>query len=116
MPATRPRRIVRRAVMALAACVLLLSGYVLSLGAFNWYAGRRQVDTGAMPGTRTFQIATHIYAPLMLYSDGDLPGGRFISTFAIWCRAHGTRTPMTWADSAKTVDNTYRIRAGLEPK
>jgi len=67
VPTTRrPRRIVRRAVLAIVGVVLLVSGYVGSYFAAEWLAGHDAIPTGA-PLSR-------VYAPLMLYERSDLPG------------------------------------------
>ena len=73
MPATRRRRIVRRAVMSLAGVVLLVSGYVSS------YCGVWWMGQNGLISLPTLDVAlTTIYQPITRYVGTDSPGSEYI--------------------------------------
>jgi hypothetical protein len=68
---TRPRRIIRRAVIAVAGTMLLLSGYVTAWLVSRAYgAGLLSSPAGAVIGPA--------FAPIKRYCDAELPGGIFL--------------------------------------
>lgn len=73
MAEARQRRIIRRAVMAVAGVVLALMGYVESFRLFWWCEGHGNADPWA---TATCQMC---FAPLHLYSETRvLPGAAWL--------------------------------------
>ena len=89
----RRRRIVRRAVMALAVVVLMVSGYVSSYLGIAWayYTGRVRSDDG------TRALLQGIYAPADKYADSDLPLSAEMYAFRWWL----------CIDGRSTFDNIY---------
>src|SRR5262245_49077867 len=88
MSATRPRRIVRRAVIALAVVVLLPVWYVASWGTVQWLPGRgvslqpeRQISQAISSGG----VDRIVFMPLDRYSLCGLPGGKSAWVFSRWC-------------------------------
>ena len=82
---TRRRRIVRRAVMALAVPVLLLCSYVSGVLVFVYTA-----HAGWLPGpVVTSPIAQVYVTPLMLYSESGLPGSRAMRSAIDWSGESG---------------------------
>src|SRR5262245_21209897 len=84
MPATRPRRIVGRAVIVLSVVLLLLASYVSSWLCFNWLKGRGNISASASTTlTRT------VYAPMVGYMTGEMPGHEVLWRATLWCRFRG---------------------------
>jgi len=89
MPATRPRRIVRRAVMVLAGVVLLPVWYVGSYGSAHWLTGR-----GELPHSALRHLNRTAFYPLEWYGrQHGMPGADAIRSFPRWCyhNANGVR-------------------------
>ena len=86
MPATRRRRIVRRAVMALAVVVLLVVWYVAAFASVSWSVG-----AGYISG-KTDDVMQHtVFAPLRWYAydDPDKPFANDLRTLRLWCLLQG---------------------------
>src|SRR5262245_4099052 len=72
VPSTRPRRIVRRAVMVLAVVVLLPVGYVWSVCGYAFVS-----QTNLLPRSVIEHPIVWAYvSPLVSYSKSDLPGAK----------------------------------------
>lgn len=65
---TRKRRIVKRVLLALGACVLLLASYVASWVCVSHAGLKRYIASATAEKTRP------VFAPIIRYSDSDLPG------------------------------------------
>jgi hypothetical protein len=91
MTERRPRRIVRRAVMAVAGIVLLLAGYVGSYGYMRWLHGREEIDSRSA----AMFYATS-YAPLRLYERSGLPWSKHLRRFGAWCYWKGGGMSYKW--------------------
>jgi len=97
MPATRPRRIVRRAVMAAAVVVLLVVGYVVSYGAMEgshgwWIPGKRPAVSLSARRWMHHTAFAPIHAGAML-------GAPFCATvehFGESCYFQGWGRPLSW--------------------
>jgi hypothetical protein len=70
MPPTRPRRIVRRRVIALAAPLLFLYGYITAWWCFCWLLGANQISTAT---AKTLNAT--VFAPAHFYVTSQAPGG-----------------------------------------
>jgi hypothetical protein len=94
MHTTRSRRIVRRAVVAFAACVLLVVSYVGSWGVLHWLMGRRTIPL------ETFaKVNGAIYSPLIMLENGNNPTiTRFLAVFSFWCAHKGQGGPVTFSE------------------
>lgn len=81
---TRPRRIVRRTVMVLAVCVLLVSGYLAS-APFVVFGISKLPVSGAT--TALARISNAVYGgPIGWYTaDHDRPGVRAYINYTWWC-------------------------------
>jgi hypothetical protein len=79
MPPTRRRRIVRRAVMALGGCVLLVWLYLSSYFMMWWGVG-----SGVVPLDVKRQLEVTLYAPLECYIDDGRPGGKELKRLRNW--------------------------------
>ena len=85
MPATRPRRIVRRVVMALAVVVLLPWAYLGSLIALEF---------SVSAGWIAYSPAIHVYAvPCNWYYRNGLPGHRYAYKCLLWAGKAGRNGP-----------------------
>lgn len=94
MAESRKRRIVRRAVIALAVVVLLLSGYVSAYFGMSWLRGRRVVSPN-----QAKTIRTTVFAPFHAYKqDEDAPGSRTFRLLELWCMNHGNGSPCSWKE------------------
>jgi len=89
MHTTRPRRNVRRAVMALAVVVLMPVAYVGNYGLESWLHGRGIIGVGL---DSTLQQT--VFAPLHWYERNDLYANRMIHCFGRWCYFQGAGTPI----------------------
>src|SRR5262245_60193839 len=88
MSATRPRRIVTRAVMVVAVVVLLEVGYVSA-----WIAATKASDYGTVSDAEFF---LPVFRPLIQYADSDLPGGTALSD--LWWLANRDKIGSRWID------------------
>src|SRR4051812_22578933 len=84
MPATRPRRIVRRAVMVLTGIVLLLASYISCFGLVCWIEGR---DPLRLP--RPVSWESPVFAPLDVYQQTEFPGAFALWKLTTWCSLVG---------------------------
>jgi hypothetical protein len=105
LPSQR-KRIVRRAVMALAACVLLLSSYISCWGAWRWLQGRNAptLPFGGPTSSQT-QWADPAFAPIRSYAHSHWPGHRTVRIFGEWCYYHGNGAGDTWSQLDETVQH-----------
>jgi len=85
MPTTRRRRIVRRAVMALAVVVLLASGYVGLWLTCCFAYGAQLTPSWADTPMRV------VFAPIALYTSSRYPGSSGVSEIASWTMQCGDR-------------------------
>lgn len=76
---TRPRRCVRRTLLALAAIVLLLNAYIGTWIGLSWAYSRHII------GDRSVSAISPVFAPLVGYCKSDLPGARGLSR--LWWKA-----------------------------
>jgi hypothetical protein len=81
----RPRRIVRRAVMALAVVMLLAWGYfgVWLASSFAWGAGLMPSWTDAPSRV--------VFAPFAVYITEGYPGAQRLNAIGAWAVQHGDR-------------------------
>ena len=79
MPATRPRRIVRRAVWTLVGMVLLGCLYVNLFWIACW-ADSRSIPCWSGPGWNGLPF----FDPLVQYSQSDLPAARDFEAVTVW--------------------------------
>ncbi|MFO1094713.1 MAG: hypothetical protein U0992_15615 [Planctomycetaceae bacterium] len=93
MPATRPQRIVKRAVMALAVVLLLLNGYVVSYVGMFWLAGRGSWSLGTVG-----RLQTTVFEPIRSYSQHEYPGTDLLTDMSGWAHLRGSGNPMTWRE------------------
>jgi hypothetical protein len=103
MPAARPRRIVRRAVMALVVVVLLTSGYVSSYLGSWWLAGRATIDQNQL-----FKLRETVFYPLELYCLQEWPGGHRLRVTAMWCLVRGSGKSVTFGEVDRAVSKVAR--------
>lgn len=86
-PVPKPRRIVRRAVMAMAVAVLLLNGYVASVGTLYMALG-----AGVLPQGVTETAAWRAYTtPSWGYINSGSPGSGDFRDLIEWCANTGDR-------------------------
>lgn len=78
-PATRERRIAKRASMSLAVIVLLASTYVSSFLGVCW------LRHGYLGGE--FRWSDRVHAPFYWYIDSALPGSLQFAGFTLWCES-----------------------------
>jgi hypothetical protein len=93
MSESRKRRIVKRAVMALVAVLLLVSVYVGSYVGMFWLAGR-----GVFGLQTVGQLQTTVFEPIRLYSQHEFPGSDFLGDMCSWAHLRGSGNPITWRD------------------
>lgn len=84
MPATRRRRIVRRAVMAVAVVVLTVL-YAVGYAGVYWCDGRGVLNE------RFLGIVKSSYLPLDLYCETDMPGADWLSVKRLVWKLDGAR-------------------------
>jgi hypothetical protein len=107
MPATRRRRIVRRAVMALAVAVLLLGWYVASYLTWRW-------ATHDMPASKFVAINRWVYPlwiPIAAYEGSDLPLSVEFLTLDLWLQSGGRST---WSESRDRATLMRRVQQLLD--
>ena len=96
---TARRRIVRRAVMALAGVVLLVSVYVASYGAALWLEGRGAL--GKKPGLSNAvmnRLHKTVFVPIHVGADWGVPLCHTIERFGVWCACRGLGLEVPWKD------------------
>jgi hypothetical protein len=88
MPTTRRTRIVRRAVMAVAGLVLLVtllaSGYVSTFCGLFYLEGR-----GLDPWHGGPVSLDAVFEPLDMYRHDGMPGGQTITDMSVWAYYRG---------------------------
>jgi hypothetical protein len=107
-PLTR-RRIVRRAVMALAGVVLVVASYVGWWCLYNW--GR----SNAVPvaGSRDYSRYDWLFAPLIAYSGADHVGSDALRILDIWAWSAGR---LSWEECRSVMqEEKTEGRNGYEP-
>ena len=103
MPTTHRRRIVRRAVMALAAMVLMMGWYVSSYGTCRFLAGRAKWNTWwyRVMG----RLEPVVFEPVHVYQWSGLPGDITLQVFGEWCYYRGSGRPVPWGEVRKDVES-----------
>jgi hypothetical protein len=103
MPARRPRRIVRRAVMVLAGIVLLVAAYLSAFVGWNYCLGAGTVAPWAVPQAQT------LFAPIDVYRNYGGPGVHQIDAIGVWGLKKGLRSRGFDLDSAASdVDQSEK--------
>jgi len=101
----RRRRIVRRAVIALAVVVLLVVSYVSGYGASYWldaHSDRFAAD----------ESDYYLFAPLEVYCRSGLPGARTLRAFRVLCYWQGTGMPRVPLLARPAVRTRVDVQSG----
>jgi hypothetical protein len=93
MPPTRPRRIVRRAVMAVAVVVLLVGLYLGSYAGAVWLEGQQRISRPTLNSLRET-----VFAPADYYGYSYFPGGPTYGRCVIYAHLRGVGMPVKWKD------------------
>jgi hypothetical protein len=84
------RRVFRRAVIALAVSVLLVSGYIASYGAANWLEGRwHRGNSPSLSPDAMMRLDQTLFAPIHVGAASKVPYCRSIQNFGVWCHYRG---------------------------
>jgi hypothetical protein len=100
MPATRRRRIVSRAVMALAGVVLMVTNYVSSWAMLYWCGGNGAVSDGTF-----HRLMGTVVLPVDSYMLSDYPGSRPLAVLSYWCYCKGQGRDVTWEKANATFSD-----------
>ena len=87
MPSLAKRRIVRRAVIVLAGCVL---AYV-SFGIRCWLSAHGDISP---PVSQS--LDNTVFAPLIAYENSRLPSHDLLWRFRVWCYRQGSYCQTDW--------------------
>jgi len=110
MAEVRKRRIVGRAVMAVAVVVLLPVWYVSAYCGMYWLRGKRVVSP-----SQSQTLKATVFAPLDAYlKDEDAPGSHTIRVFELWWMYRGNDTPWSWkeVDDLVTAGEQHTVYKG----
>ena len=88
MPATQLHRIFRLVVLAVAGSVLLMTGYVGSVGILAAVDGVDALPYAYLPDC-TDEVLDAYYAPLEWYAGNELPGTEALEAFYSECEDAG---------------------------
>jgi hypothetical protein len=94
MAEEHPRRIVRRAVLALTGVVLLPAAYISIYISLHWPYGR-----GTISYRQYVQLSRTVFWPAGEYSESNLPGGHLTERMCRWMHGQGSGVPVAWEDT-----------------
>jgi hypothetical protein len=87
MVESRKRRIVRRAVVAVAVPLLLSASYASSYGILEWLWGRDEISQADY-----LWMKGNVFTPLESYRYSDAVGSHTFDDFCFWCLKRGQRS------------------------